>query len=59
MAEPMLTAQEVADYLVVPVATLYAWRHKGEGPKGARIGRHLRFRQADVDRWVQSQMQDA
>jgi hypothetical protein len=28
----------------VPVATLYGWRHRGEGPAAYRIGRHVRYR---------------
>ena len=31
--DDLLTAQELADYLGVPVATLYAWRYRGDGPR--------------------------
>lgn len=41
--EPLATIQEAAAYLRMPVATLYAWRHKGFGPKAAKIGKHLRY----------------
>jgi DNA-binding transcriptional regulator YiaG len=30
--DPLLSAQQLADYLNVPLATLYAWRHRHEGP---------------------------
>ena len=50
----LLTPQQLSDYLKVPVATLYQWRTQGTGPKASRVGRHLRYRLADVDRWVDS-----
>ncbi|MGH8936075.1 MAG: helix-turn-helix domain-containing protein [Acidimicrobiia bacterium] len=55
--DPLLTVRELADYLGVPVATIYAWRYRGEGPPGFRVGRHLRFRRIDVERWIDHQLQ--
>ncbi len=46
---------EVAQYMKVPLATLYAWRYKGEGPSAHRIGRHLRYRRRDVEEWFDKQ----
>ena len=54
VAEPLWSVQELADYLGVPVATLYQWRTKRYGPAGLRIGKHIRYRQADVERWLAS-----
>lgn len=45
--ERLLSAQELADYLEVPVKTIYTWRHRNTGPRGFRIGKHLRFRWCD------------
>ncbi|MGH8936884.1 MAG: DNA-binding protein [Acidimicrobiia bacterium] len=28
----------------MPAATLYQWRYRGEGPRGFRVGKHLRYR---------------
>ena len=50
-----LTTQELAEYLSVPVNTLYQWRVRNEGPQAARVGRHLRYSQAEVDRWLADQ----
>ena len=52
----LLTTRQLADYLGVPVATLYAWRHSGDGPPGFRVGKHLRFRERDVDAWIRRQL---
>ena len=46
---------EVAAYLGIPVATLYQWRHRGIGPKGTRVGRHIRYHWQEVERWLDSQ----
>lgn len=46
--------KELADYLGVPVQTIYQWRTKGYGPPGRRVGKHVRYRQADVEKWVES-----
>jgi excisionase family DNA binding protein len=49
---PLATPTEVADYLRVPLRTLYRWRYAGDGPPAFRIGRHLRFRWTDVEEWL-------
>ena len=53
MARGLLTAQDVADYLGVPLATLYQWRTKGTAPRAVKVGRHIRFRQEDVEAWCE------
>lgn len=51
----LLSTEEVARILTVPVATLYCWRYKGTGPKAFRVGKHLRYRLADVLEWLEWQ----
>lgn len=46
------TAAEVAEYLQVPVSTLHIWRTRKTGPRASRVGRHLRYRWSDVERWL-------
>ncbi len=48
----LLTVEDLAEYLEVPVATVYAWRYRREGPPGFRVGRHLRFRWSDIEVWI-------
>lgn len=45
---------ELAQWLQVSVQTVYDWNSKGTGPQAHKIGRHLRFRRADVERWLGS-----
>jgi excisionase family DNA binding protein len=53
--ERLMTLLEVSQLLGVPVATLYRWRNRGEGPTGHRIGRHVRYRRAAVEAWIETQ----
>lgn len=50
-----MTPEDVADYLGVPLQTIYFWRATGKGPAARKIGRHLRFVPADVRAYVTSQ----
>lgn len=51
--ERLLTMREVADWLGVPLGTAYVWRSRGGGPPGIRVGRHVRYRRQDVERWLE------
>ncbi len=55
MQSPLLTAEELADFFGVPLTTVYAWNHKGTGPRRIRIGKHVRYRPEDVEAWVEGQ----
>lgn len=54
----LVDVRELANYLGVPVATLYQWRHRREGPPGFRVGKHLRYRWTDIEEWIEQQLQD-
>ena len=49
------SVDQVADYLGVPKQTIYQWRTKGYGPKGVKIGKHVKFRPEDVEAWLDEQ----
>ncbi|MDP9427844.1 MAG: helix-turn-helix domain-containing protein [Actinomycetota bacterium] len=50
----LLSTQNLAAYLQVPIQTIYRWRSCGEGPPGIRVGRHIRYRVDDVEAWLAS-----
>lgn len=52
---PLMSINDVAKYLGIPVGTLYQWRAKGKGPRGLRLGKHVRFRREDVEAWITQQ----
>jgi len=49
----LLSVTELAEYLGVPVSTIHYWRGKEQGPPGFKVGKQLRFRAADVVRWLE------
>ena len=53
--ETLMTTEQLAEFLQVPLATLYQWRHKGTGPKGIKVGKHVRYRRSDVEAWLETQ----
>lgn len=58
--EALLTLQQVAGWLGVSKATLYAWRYQGDGPPGYRLhGGGVRYRRADVEQWLDEQRDPA
>jgi len=50
--EPLLTVEELAEHLGVPVTTVYDWRCRNVGPVAYRLGKHLRFAMTDVECWL-------
>jgi excisionase family DNA binding protein len=54
---PLWGTEEVAEYLGVPVKTLYKWRLEKHGPPWLRVGKHLRYVQEDVVAWVEGRKQ--
>jgi excisionase family DNA binding protein len=50
----LLSPEGLAELLGVSVATCYAWRYKGTGPRSIKVGKHLRYRRADVDAWLEA-----
>jgi len=53
--ERLLTAPELAALLGLQVQSLARWRCTREGPPYLKVGRAVRYRQADVDAWLARQ----
>ncbi len=53
--EPLLDIGELAEYLGVPLSTIYDWRTRGLGPRAYRFGKRLRFALSDVRSWMEEQ----
>ena len=56
--EPLLDIGALADYLGIPVSTIYDWRTRGLGPPAYRFGKHLKFAISDVCVWIEQQRDD-
>ena len=55
MNERLADSEEVADFLGVPAKTLAQWRYLGQGPRFHKVGRFVRYRWADVEKWLAAQ----
>ncbi|CAL9567517.1 helix-turn-helix domain-containing protein [Streptomyces sp. SID8111] len=55
-----LTPEDLVRLFELPsVETVYQWRRKRMGPRGFRVGRHLRYDPAEVQAWVRSRTERA
>lgn len=48
----LLTTLEVAKKLKVQPHTVRVWRVRGVGPPYIKLGRVVRYREEDVERWL-------
>ncbi len=55
-SERLWSTAKLAEYLGLPVKTIHQWRYLQKRPRGFRVGRHLRFRPADVRAWEEQQL---
>lgn len=53
-----LTPPETAELVRRPTSTLAYWRHRGEGPRFAKVGKRVLYRRADVLVWIEDQFAD-
>ncbi len=56
--ERLLSTEELAEYLGLPIGTLYRWSYVKTGPKALSVGRHLRYRESDVTKWLEEQAKE-
>lgn len=54
----LLTSEELAEYLQVPMHTLDAWASRGGGPPFRRVSKYRRYKPADVREWLDGQRRD-
>jgi len=50
--DPLLTIEQVADWLGVPKGTLYQWRSRKQGPRAIKVGGGLRYRRTEVEAYL-------
>jgi excisionase family DNA binding protein len=48
----------LAEYVGVPLATVYQWNSRGTGPRRMQVGKYVRYRQSDVDKWLNDRAVD-
>ncbi|WP_017616591.1 helix-turn-helix transcriptional regulator [Nocardiopsis salina] len=53
----LVSPTELSECTDIPAQTLANWRWKGEGPAWIKLGRHVRYRWADVEKWLDANAQ--
>jgi len=56
--EQVLSLTELREFLNVSAQTIYDLRSQGRGPTGFRVGRELRFRISEIQRWLEGMEAD-
>ena len=55
----LMTTEEAAEFLHIPLATLRWWVQTNEAPPSAKIGRRRMFRRTDLERFVNAKFDAA
>jgi excisionase family DNA binding protein len=53
VTDPLLTPEEVADYLRLTKQALADLRSSGKGPSYTHVGRLVRYRKSEVERYLE------
>lgn len=59
MADKHLTIRDLAEREGVSLPTVYRWNSLGAGPRYMKIGKHVRYKLADVVKWENSRYANA
>lgn len=54
----LLTSEELANLLGIPVRTLRQWRYVGRGPRYLKFAATVRYRASDVEAWLEEHEHD-
>jgi excisionase family DNA binding protein len=54
-ADGLKTTEELSRQLKVSIPTLRRWRAEGKGPRALKIGRQVRYRESDIEAFLQRQ----
>jgi predicted DNA-binding transcriptional regulator AlpA len=57
--DELLDEAKLAAKLAVSRSTLQSWRYAGKGPRYIKVGKFIRYRNADVDAYLRAQTRGA
>ncbi|MBN8661084.1 MAG: helix-turn-helix domain-containing protein [Candidatus Obscuribacter phosphatis] len=55
----LLTDEELATVLNIPVRTLRNFRYRGGGPKFVKIGASVKYQMIDVEEWLNANKRES
>jgi excisionase family DNA binding protein len=50
----MMTVEDLAEYLGLPIGTIYKQRSEETDPPGYRVGKFVRWKRSEVDAWLET-----
>ena len=53
--EALMSPEALAEFLGVPIKTVYQWRYRNLGPRGIKVGKHVRYAPEAVREWLERQ----
>ncbi len=59
MQSTTFTTEQAAEYVGLSSNTLNRWRYTGDGPRYLKLGRAVRYRQADLDAWLDERVRES
>ena len=59
MTIELLSEKQAAKSLTVGAKCMQAWRTRGGGPAYVKIGRLVRYRQSDLDAWLEERKRNS
>ncbi len=51
--QKLMNTKQLAEYLGIAVSTILQYRADGTGPQYIKLGHLVRYRQSDVDAWLE------
>lgn len=51
--DPLLTVEQVSDWLGVPKGTLYQWRSRRQGPRAIKVGNGIRYQRSEIENYLE------
>jgi excisionase family DNA binding protein len=51
--DELMSPTDLSEWLGIPVTTIYNWRYASNGPPGFKIGKHVRYRRSEVEKWFE------
>ena len=54
--DQFLDTAQAAHYLGYSMSALEYWRTKSQGPKYYKLNRRVRYKQSDLDAWIENQV---
>jgi excisionase family DNA binding protein len=56
MEDKLISPEELAKHLGIPIRTVYTMNCDGTAPPRYRVGRSVRYRMSEVEQWLKARL---